>query len=123
MRPRAPEPQQEIFQQKNAMHYVLPLDGGGAGTEYTMIELQGTLESSVGSLSGQELGSFSCTGDEARLVVGTHELRGHREQLSKALVVTRGTGESLAVLGVVRAKWVFNKRPNTLAVQPIAHVQ
>ena len=94
------------------MHYVLPL-GGGTETEYTMIELQGTLESSVGSLSGQELGSFSSAGEEARLVVGTHELRGHRIQLVKALVVTQGTGESLAVLGVVRAKWVFNSRPNT----------
>ena len=97
---------------------VLPLRlGEGAEPEYTMIELQGVLESDEGPLGAQPLGAFRTAGDEATLVIGTHELKGRRTRLPKPLLVTQPDAGGVAVLGVVRAKFVFCTRPNTLAVQ------
>lgn len=89
------------------------LRGEGTG-EYVMIELQGVLEAG-GALGGLPLGTLRTTAP-CSLVVGTHQLSGTRSSLKKPLLVTRTTPDGVVVLGVVREKFVFKSRPNTLAV-------
>ncbi len=84
---------------------------------FTLIELQGVLESATGRLEGQELGTFRVLagGQDAALVVGSHELSGRRVDLPKPLLATRKAEDgAIAVVGVVRSKYVFKTRPTTV---------
>lgn len=89
------------------------------GSEHVIIELQGFLESSS-SLDGLDLGCIRFSGKDASLVIGAHELVGKQVNLSKPLVVTRKVPQAseLHVVGVVRKKYVFKTRPNTITTRP-----
>jgi hypothetical protein len=85
--------------------------------EFTLIELQGVIEDvSGGSLDGKTLGSFHVLpgGKAAKLIVGTHELQGKFVALSKPLIATRKESGKLVVIGTVKSKYVFDKRPNNV---------
>ena len=87
-------------------------------SEYTMIELQGIIEDvSGGSLDGKDLGSFLVLpgGKAAKLTIGMHELQGKQVVLGKPLLATRKeAGGKLVVVGTVKSKYVFDKRPNNV---------
>lgn len=89
-------------------------------SEWVVVEMQGQLESTKPSLAGVEAGVLEMEGDTPVLVIGNHRLRGAVAKLPKPLVVTRtvpaatgADGDSvLDVVGVVRTKYVFKKRPD-----------
>ncbi len=96
--------------------HVVPLRVGDEST-WTMIELQGVLESTTGQLEGQELGLFRVAegGKDATLTVGSHELQGKLVTLPQPLVATRkGEDGAVVVVGIVRSKYVFKTRPTTV---------
>ena len=96
--------------------HVVPLRVGEE-TTWTMIELQGVLESTGGRLEGQELGEFRVAegGKDATLTIGSHELQGKLVTLPKPLLATRkGEDGAVVVVGVVRNKYVFKTRPTTV---------
>jgi len=83
---------------------------------WTVIELQGTVESNVGNLEGLKVGNLTKI-DNTRyeLNFGMEVLKGFIVQLEKPIVVfkkTHNNGETLiSSCGIVSKKLVFNRRP------------
>ncbi len=85
--------------------------------EFALIELQGTIEDvSGGNLDGKTLGTFQVLpgGKLAKLMIGTHELQGKLVVLAKPLIATRKDNGQLIVVGTVKSKYVFDKRPTNV---------
>ena len=113
---------------------VLAPEGGAEGvSEWGMMELQGELvvkaNGDVGGLSrqeaqarpGLEIGALDVRGGggEASLVVGPHKLAGERAELQRPLVALRREPcGNYRVVGVVRHKFAFKKRPQILVTKP-----
>ncbi|KAG8458477.1 hypothetical protein KFE25_004355 [Diacronema lutheri] len=92
---------------------------GGAPGEWTMMELQGTVETGAHTLPGMEIGDFVVLpGDKAKLRIGRQLLDGAAVPLKKpqaVLVKTPakdGHGTVYTVVGVIRRKVSFTTRPN-----------
>merc|ERR1740130_1393607 len=105
------------------------------GRDWTILELQGTLESRVGDCQGLEIGTLEIKEGTPILLIGNHRLEGKVVQLSKPFVVMEnrppgaslsegvapedaesGTEdnasaekgvEELAIVGVVKTKYLF----------------
>jgi len=96
---------------------VVPIvSDGGMDKEYTIFELQGTLERHGRPFDGEELGALEVKGGAPFLTIGIHRLEGKFVDLKKPLVVldpTRDEG-SFVVAGVVRRKALFKLRPKVL---------
>ena len=96
---------------------VVPIvSDGGMKTEYTIFELQGTLERHGVPFDGEELGALELVKGTPFLTIGIHRLEGKFVDLKKPLVVldpTRDEG-SFVVAGVVRRKALFKLRPKVL---------
>ena len=96
---------------------VVPIvSDGGMGTEYSMFELQGTLERHGRPFDGEELGTLEVKAGTPFLTIGIHRLEGKFVDLKKPMVVldpTKDTGQ-FVVAGVVRRKAIFKLRPKIL---------
>ena len=97
---------------------VVPIvSDGGMDKEYTIFELQGTLERHGKPFDGEELGALEVKGGAPFLTIGIHRLEGKFVDLKKPLVVldpAPGDGKTFTVAGVVRRKALFKLRPKVL---------
>ena len=115
-------------------------EGGGAAPAWALMELQGELvvKANAGVAArglsrqeaqahpGLEIGALDVRGGgaEASLVVGPHKLAGERTQLQRPLVaLRREAGGGYRVVGVVRHKFAFKKRPQILITKSKAPIQ
>lgn len=78
--------------------------------EYGLLEFQGEVQ---GELRGEVLkGKLSSSSSSLlSLEVGDHSLVGSIVQLSAPFLLTEKTSTGMRVLGVVRQKYVFDRRP------------
>ena len=114
--------------------------GGGAAPAWALMELQGELvvKANAGAAArglsrqeaqahpGLEIGALDVRGGgaEASLVVGPHKLAGERAELQRPLVALRREADGgYRVVGVVRHKFAFKKRPQILITKSKAPVQ
>jgi len=97
---------------------VVPIvSDGGMAREYSMFELQGTLERHGVPFDGEELGTLEVVASKPFLTIGIHRLEGKFVELKKPLVVldpAPGDGKTFTVAGVVRRKALFKLRPKVL---------
>ena len=78
--------------------------------EYGLLEFQGEVQ---GELRGEVLKGklSSSSSSHLSLEVGDHSLVGSIIQLSAPFLLTEKTSTGMRVLGVVRQKYVFDRRP------------
>lgn len=76
---------------------------------------QGELEYDGTSLAGAHIGRVCGKGSsKAELVIGNQRIEGKRVALQKPFAVLERTGDSYAVVGVIRSKLLFDCRPRAM---------
>ncbi|PAV64389.1 hypothetical protein WR25_11409 [Diploscapter pachys] len=92
--------------------------------EWTIVELQGSLETSGHSLDGKILGNLCWRKDtkEAILIIGNHLLEGKFTQLEKPLLVAvpNADDQSYVVNAVIRRKLLFKLRPKPIVTKGLS---
>ena len=80
--------------------------------EYGLLEFQGEVQGELrGEVLKGKLSSSSSSSSLLSLEVGDHSLVGSIVQLSAPFLLTEKTSTGMRVLGVVRQKYVFDRRP------------
>eukprot|EP01083_Nonionella_stella_P022570 62422_1 len=98
----------------------IPIRCSGEPGEWGMIELQGELSSPVSTtLRGMEMGQLIIKENGGvSITVGNNLLDGKKVTLAKPLLLTEKASPSeskcLEVLGIIRWKYIFNKRPRPI---------
>lgn len=81
-------------------------------TEWYMLELQGKIYCNNNDFNDKSFGPLTFNGDNAKLTVGNHQMRGKLHRLSTPLaVMRRGTADGVEIVAVIRKKVVFSDRP------------
>eukprot|EP01083_Nonionella_stella_P091908 257055_1 len=89
-------------------------------TQWGMIELQGELSSPVSTtLRGMEIGQIIVKENGGvSMTIGNNLMEGKKVTLANPLLITEkgssGDSHSLEVLGIIRWKYIFNKRPKPI---------
>ena len=98
---------------------VVPIvSDGGMKTEYTIFELQGTLERHGVPFDGEELGALELVRGTPFLTIGIHRLEGKFVNLKKPMVVLDPAHDKddkkFVVAGIAKRKALFKLRPKIL---------
>ncbi|KAM3721886.1 Chromosome transmission fidelity protein [Dirofilaria immitis] len=96
---------------------LIPREDGIA--EWTMIELQGTLDS-AGVLAGQRIGNLKWENRKALLHIGHHIMEGKEVKLQNPLIVLARDAENqeiVQIAAVIRKKVQFRARPMPIKMQ------
>uniref|UniRef100_A0A0N4UEV5 Ctf8 n=1 Tax=Dracunculus medinensis TaxID=318479 RepID=A0A0N4UEV5_DRAME len=85
--------------------------------EWTMIELQGSLESSS-ELSGQTIGILTWEIDKAYFLIGHHILEGKLTKLEKPFIVLSKNEQTYCnnITAIIRKKILFRMRPKPVVL-------
>ncbi|KAJ1921267.1 hypothetical protein IWQ60_006814 [Tieghemiomyces parasiticus] len=90
---------------------------GVAHSQYFIVELQGSLQTQLPSLAGQEVGQLIVDPDLKSFIIGQHQLHGRVERLKRPLAymepvqATEGAVAHYAVNQVIRYRVLFKDRP------------
>ncbi|KAJ1462357.1 chromosome transmission fidelity protein 8 [Pelagophyceae sp. CCMP2097] len=99
---------------------MVPVVSNGGVLEWSLLELQGDLETLESSVDGHPIGTFLVEGSTPHLVVGVHRLEGKFVTLPKPFIVLQREAQngadtaSFLVAGVVRQKALFKLRPKVV---------
>jgi len=86
---------------------------------WAIVELQGILVNKYGPLDGEKLGLLDIHDNIPELIIGDHKLMGQIVKLQKPLLVLKkgdpvGDSTTWESHAVIRTKYVFNQKPETV---------